>query len=236
MAELVIDCPRCASKRITADVKSSNFLAIEHRWKLYYELFGVCRQCSRSTIFKVALENEASSKSEFYQAHSLVEQRGALNQDFEVLGYVSLKDRAAVETPRYLPEDISAAFNEAATCIAVQCWNASAAMFRLCIDLATKPMLPAEDVNGLNRRIRRDLGLRLPWLFDNNLLPNDLRELAKCIREDGNDGAHAGTLTKADAEDLLDFSFVLLDRIYTEKERLRLAEERRLERRKPQNV
>ena len=53
-------------------------------------------------------------------------------------------------------------------------------MLRLCIDLATKPMLPAEEVEGLNRKTRRDLGSRLPWLFDNGLLPNDLRDLAKC--------------------------------------------------------
>lgn len=58
-----------------------------------------------------------------------------------------------------------------------------------------------------------------------------LRELSLCIKEDGNDGAHAGSLTKDDAEDLLDFTFALLERIYTEPERLRLAQERRNARR-----
>jgi Domain of unknown function (DUF4145) len=71
----------------------------------------------------------------------------------------------------------------------------------------------------------------LQWLFERGYLPSDLRELSTCIREDGNDGAHAGTLTKQDAEDLLDFTRALLERLYTEPQRLRLAEERRRMRR-----
>jgi hypothetical protein len=91
-------------------------------------------------------------------------------------------------------------------------------------------MLPKEEP-GLNSKTRRDLGLRLPWLFDNGILPADLRALSSCVREDGNDGAHAGTLKKEDAQDLLDFTTALLERIFTEPERLRLAEERRAQRR-----
>ena len=122
-------------------------------------------------------------------------------------------------------------FNEGATCLAVGCYNAAGTMFRLTIDLVTRDMLPDEDVEGLNRRVRRNLGLRLPWLFDNGRLPEALREISSCVREDGNDGAHAGTLTRQDAEDLLDFSRILLERIFTEPERLRLAQERRRQRR-----
>ena len=100
-------------------------------------------------------------------------------------------------------------------------------MFRLCVDLATKSKLPAEETTGLNARTRRDLGLRLPWLFENGLLPESLKDLSSCIKEDGKDGAHAGNLTEDDAADLLDFLVALLGRIYTEPERIRLAKERR---------
>ncbi len=93
-------------------------------------------------------------------------------------------------------------------------------------------MLPEEETAGLNAKTRRDLGLRLPWLFDSGILPNDLRELSTSIREDANDGAHAGTLKKEDAEDLLDFSGALLERLYIEPEKLRLAGKRREARRK----
>jgi hypothetical protein len=52
------------------------------------------------------------------------------------------------------------------------------------------------------------------------------------VKDDGNDGAHRGTLGKADAEDLQDFTFELLERLYTEPARLKQAEERRKQRRK----
>jgi len=92
-------------------------------------------------------------------------------------------------------------------------------------------MLPEQQVEGLNQRTRRNLGLRLPWLFDNELLPESLKDLSTCVREDGNDGAHAGNLGKEDAEDLLDFTKILLERIFTEPERIRQAAERRVQRR-----
>jgi hypothetical protein len=156
---------------------------------------------------------------------------GVINQSVRMLGYVSLKDKAATPAPEFLPPNILAAFNEGAKCMAVGCCNAAGTMFRLCVDMTTKDKLPEGDLPGLNHKTRRDLGLRLPWLFDNRYLPEDLRDLSHCIKEDGNDGAHQGTLTEADALDLLDFTEALLKRVYTEPERLRLAKERREQRR-----
>lgn len=115
--------------------------------------------------------------------------------------------------------------------MSIGCYNAAGTMFRLCIDLATRAKLPEGDVEGLNAKTRRDLGLRLPWLLDKGLLPQDLRELSTCIKEDGNDGAHQGTLGEDDAEDILDFSYELLERLYTEPKRIEIAKERRLARR-----
>jgi len=77
-----------------------------------------------------------------------------------------------------VPPNIANVFREAATCLTVECWNAAGTMFRLCVDLATRPLLPKEEVKGLNAKTRRDLGLRLPWLFDNDKLPPGLRELS----------------------------------------------------------
>ncbi|KQS48531.1 hypothetical protein ASG20_14190 [Sphingomonas sp. Leaf198] len=59
----------------------------------------------------------------------------------------------------------------------------------------------------------------------------ELADLADCVREDGNDGAHDGTLGKADAEDLVDFTQQLLERVYSEPARLRIAKARREARR-----
>ena len=142
-------------------------------------------------------------------------------------GFISQKDAAAIEPPEHLPERIAAAFTEGAKCLAIGCHNGAGTMFRLCVDLATRRMLPEVDEPKLNAQVRRNLGLRLPWLFDTGRLPEALRDLSSCVKEDGNDGAHEGTLSKEDAYDLLDFTTALLERMYTEPERLRLAKERR---------
>jgi Domain of unknown function (DUF4145) len=93
-------------------------------------------------------------------------------------------------------------------------------------------MLPDENIaGGPNAKIRRDLGLRLPWLFANGKLPAELHDLSIVIKDDGNDGAHKGTLTKAEAGDLLDFTMALLERLFTEPKKL--ARERQQQRRSP---
>ena len=71
---------------------------------------------------------------------------------------------------------------------------------------------------------------RLAWLFENGKLPDSLRELSSVVKDEGNTGAHDGTLDEAAAEDLIDFTERLLTQLYTEPERLRLAQERRAQR------
>jgi Domain of unknown function (DUF4145) len=91
---------------------------------------------------------------------------------------------------------------------------------------------PNESIaGGPNAKIRRDLGLRLPWLFANGKVPAELHDLSIVIKDNGNDGAHKGTLTKAEAGDLLDFTMALLGRLFTEPKKLELARERQQQRR-----
>ena len=229
MAELVADCPRCDAKDITFDVTQQNHLDVARTWPRIYEVFCVCRRCKTATTFVVNQQNQKESALINAGFNKLP---GALNRYFQVVEYVSVKNLAPVSPPEYLPPEIEAVFREGATCLAVNCYNAAGTMFRLCIDLATRSMLPPpHEAGGPNGQILRNLGLRLPWLIKNGLLPAALQDLSSCVREDGNDGAHAGTLGKLDAEDLLDFTTMLLERLYTEPEQLRLAAERRISRR-----
>lgn len=231
MAELVANCPRCGSRHITFDIKAATSYRIDYGWKQWYEAFGICRNCGRTTIF--VLSESVNGDYEYVHKTGLLKIDKSLNNFVDIEGHISPKDSAAFAPPEFLPKDIEAVFREGATCLAVGCYNAAGTMFRLCVDLATRSMLPAEDEPGLNAKTRRDLGLRLPWLFETGRLPTSLKELSSCIKEDGNDGAHAGTLTEPDADDLLDFTSVLLERIYTEPERLRVAKKRRDARRAP---
>ena len=89
----------------------------------------------------------------------------SLNRYVNIERYISLKDSSSFEPPEHIPKQIKDAFTEGATCFAVGCPNAAATMFRLCVDIATRSLLPKEDIEGIDRKTRRDLGLRLPWLF-----------------------------------------------------------------------
>ncbi|MBU0533456.1 MAG: DUF4145 domain-containing protein [Candidatus Omnitrophica bacterium] len=228
MSELVADCPRCGAKKMTFDLKKQITIEVRYDWQNWLEAFCVCRKCDSATIFTL-IQKEPNSKNVI--GSGLENFGGAVNKLMHIEGYVSLKDTASKQPPEYIPEKINAVFKEGATCMAIGCPNAAGTMFRLCIDLSTRAMLPEEEVKGLNSKIRHSLGLRLPWLFDNKILPEALRELSSCVKDDGNDGAHEGTLKKEDAEDLLDFTYALLERIYTEPQRIKLANERRLARR-----
>jgi hypothetical protein len=202
---------------------------ITYNWKHHCEAFCLCRQCKSSTVFILSQRDCGNAKDE--QFAKLSSYTAAVNRIAEVEGYICLKDIGSKRPPEYLQADVESAFREGAACLAIGCFNAAGTMFRLCIDLTTRPMLPEDNVDGLNNQIRRSLGLRLPWLFENGTLPETLQDLASCIKDDGNDGAHQGTLSEDDAQDIFDFTFALLERIFTEPKRLELARERREARR-----
>lgn len=229
MSELVADCPRCGSKKMTFDLTQEHFTSVCYNWQYWFEAFCICRHCNKATIF--VLSQNTDSDMKIVHKNGLLKLTDAVNRYMDIEGYINIKDIATTQPPEHLPKDIEAAFREGAACMSIGCSNAAGTMFRLCIDLATRTKLPEDDAKGLNAKIRRNLGLRLPWLFDNGLLPDDLRELSSCVKEDGNVGAHVGSLTKDDAEDLLDFTNAILERIYTEPERLRIAKARRDSRR-----
>jgi hypothetical protein len=159
---------------------------------------------------------------------------GSANNYVHIERAITELDNASTPAPEHLPENIHLAFEEGAKCLSAKCYNAAGTMFRLCVDHATTALLPESNQNGLNATIRRSLGLRVQWLFDNSILPQTLRDLSHAVKEDGNDGAHAGLLSVNDAEDLLDFTVTLLERLYTEPKRLELAITRRNARRNTQ--
>jgi len=222
---------------VTFDVEAELVVGQQFSWRNIYEVFCICRACHRSTTFFVGLtEYSPNVGKAFRQPNSLVKFEHGLNQFFKIEGFVSLRDQVVRRPPEHLPDEINNGFREGAACLAIGCNNAAATMFRLCVDLATRPLLPdpADTTNPQpNGKTQRDLGLRLRWLFDKGLISPALRELAKCIREDANDGAHVGSLTLEDAEDVADFTTALLERLFTEPKRLELAEQRRIERRTP---
>jgi Domain of unknown function (DUF4145) len=233
MSILIYNCSRCQANRVTFDVIAQIFRHSEYGWKHWFETCCVCRNCSTPSLLLISL-TEYEYSERFFQPNAVRDFEGSLSPLFKVERLIGLREHVSMPPPDLLPEQLRNAFMEGATCHSAACYNAAGTMFRLCIDLVTRPLLP--DPNDAskeqpNSRQRRDLGLRLPWMFDHGILPNDLRELAICVKEDGNDGAHAGTLTKEEAEDLADFTFAFLNRLVSEPERVKRAAARRDERR-----
>lgn len=231
MPELIANCPRCDAQKVTFVVEAAYITGQRYGWQNWYEACAQCRHCHRYTVFSVY--DDVDRNYEIFHRVGILNYSGVLNDFVKVHGYASLKDEATVAAPEYVPKEIAAIFCEGATCQAVQCYNAACAMYRLCVDLTTKSLLPPEDQsNGPNAQQRDKLFHRLNWLFDTGCISTSLRELSHCIREDGNDAVHDGSVADAEAADLQDFTLHLLENVYTAPERLKLAAARRVERRK----
>lgn len=213
---------------MTFDVRASAYLAGK-AGATTYELFSICRHCQKSTTFIGAQPDIVKALSLGLKPPEVY--AGALDNVIPVVGYVSTLHEYEFEPPPDIPEQLERILEEGVVCLSVCAPNAAATMFRLCVDIASKNALPIEEVDGLTTKIRRNLGLRLDWLFSTGGLPASLKELSACIREDGNDGAHEGSLSMEDAEDLREFTYALLDRLYSEPTRIRRASQRRAARR-----
>lgn len=228
MAHFVQDCLRCGAKLITFDVLGDNPAPLRNGfWS--FQVFGRCRSCGDCSI---AVFETAESISGTYYSGALSSTEGGMPQ-VVFRKFLTVADNRTVDIPEFLPTAVSNCFKEGAAAFNIGAYNASAAMFRLALDIATKGLLPDEppENGGPNSVQRKRLFDRLRYLFDRRVIAPELQDLADCIREDGNDGAHDGTLTKFDAEDLIDFAQQLLERVYSEPERLKAAKLRREARR-----
>jgi hypothetical protein len=134
MPELVADCPRCGASKITFDVTAANSIAHRYGWQFWYETYCICRHCNHATIFVLS---EKQFSFDYLHKVGILKIDGALNNYLSVESYVSLKDQSTVTPPEHIPPEIEVIFKEGATCLAVECCNASGTMFRLCVDLAT---------------------------------------------------------------------------------------------------
>jgi hypothetical protein len=54
MSVIVANCPRCRSKNMTFDVLSDVLTGIQYDWQAHHEVFGVCRNCHKPTIWAIA--------------------------------------------------------------------------------------------------------------------------------------------------------------------------------------
>ena len=215
---LTLDCTRCPERQMTHDL-----VAISPRPDdlTLCEGFVFCRACGKTSVWLLKSKNGQLSISE------LAKQGHRINGQLHVLQPIRAKG-SSVAAPDHTPADLKLIFDEGAECLAIGAWNASSAMFRKIIDHISKERLPDANAGGpTDRNTRFNLKPRLKWLFDNGHLPRDVEDLADCIREDANDAVHNHPIGKPEAEDILDFTVELLERLYTTPGRLAEAAARR---------
>ncbi len=231
---LIANCPKCGNKDTTFDVKNSNecsrhnyydsvedFLEVCSPDELCrrHQLFTRCRNCHFGITFVVS---EPYDYEEQYpiQREEPMKLTGKLNHLFNIDGVVRLNDNLAISPPEFMPQNIEKTFGEGVECLSIRCWNAAGGMFRKCLDLTAKDKL-AKKHHG------KKLSIKIKCLIAEKILSEDLEKVANYIILDGNDGLHNRMLTKDEAMILVDFTVLLLGRMYTEPEIIKQIEERR---------
>lgn len=240
MSTFIFDCPSCSAKNSTFDVNGHERRKFNNDEVKYWYLFGTCRSCKTSMCFNADIGHSLYQRlvSSHHNVFSsmcvgvgkILDGNNDITQMFLNFEYSPILPNAELP-PEYLPIEIETIFNEAAKCFSIGCFNAAGAMFRLCLDITTKNLLDQNTNLTATANDKKTINTRLHWLFTNNILPINLKDLSRCIKDDGNDAAHDGSLSKEDAADLLDFSYILLERVYTEPARIQNAHQRRLSRR-----
>ncbi|WP_211090829.1 DUF4145 domain-containing protein [Sphingomonas sp. S2M10] len=230
MPEIMSNCPRCQTKQVSLEIKGDVLVETGFQYS-DHEVLAKCRICGRTSIFSMR-HNHSRGTVLYNHDGAITAYKGGADQLY-IRSVVTIFDASPPLPPPNVPREIEVIFNEGALAFVYGCFNAAGAMFRLVLDLTSKTLLP--DVNSNedqpNAKQRNNLFDRLGWLFDSGKLPKDLRAIADCVRQDGNDAAHDGSLAKIDAEDLLDFTAAMLSRVFTEPARIAAAEARRKARR-----
>ncbi len=241
MPHIIADCPNCGDTKREFEVSSTNCCNLHKHYKSIkefetnnpslewgnkYELFTACKKCHYKIIFIIA-EPFSHETCEYIKRSPPMEVEGLLNGIFEIEGIVRVCDNVACPAPDFIPQDIKAVFEESVKCLSMRCWNGAGAMFRTCLDIATKKMLPPKGTTGIKSSEKNYLAARIGWLFNNGKLPKDLKELAECIKDDGNVSVHVAGLTKEDAMETLRFTVMILEYVYTAPAQRKRAKQKR---------
>ncbi len=240
----VFDCPSCNAKHSTFDVKGWANPIKRSDGNIIFELFSVCRSCKMSIVVAASINDDIKNSAIFNIADKGTKSNAALIDSMQKILAENERDLAlyfsnfeyfpviptGLLPPEHIPENLKNIFNEATKCFSLSCYNASGAMFRLCLDITTKHLLETNQHLDPSSNDRRSIHNRLTWIFNHKVLPRGLEDLSRCIKDDGNDAAHDGNLGKIEAEDLLDFTYELLNNVYTQPERIKISKSRREQR------
>lgn len=232
MAFYVGRCNHCSTDKIKFEVLSYCY----DKDSNHNHFFIACENCITPTVLKMTPETVQVIDMLKKKTFPLKEQIN-VSEYFYNERILNTPSNSLAKCPDHVPDNLKQVFDEAALCYSHSCYIACASMFRLCLDITTKELLQEwieanqDSPTPPDSSQKGKLYNRIEFLIERAVIPSDLKEYAHHIRLDGNDAAHDGSTQKEEAEDLLDFSELFLERIYTIRKQLEIAQARRLERR-----
>jgi hypothetical protein len=215
MPSIVIECPHCGAERvgfnIVAEQERSSTIEDDYRndLRIWYDL-AICSKCGWAVIAVFShMESNHPKLPSPQQCPSDPE-----NWGFKLM--VVWPRLRPSRVPDHLPEPLPNIFLQAEKARKRGDWDASGAMSRKTLDVATKLLM--RDVAGQHR----NLGPRIDALAKAGRLTNDLQKWAHHVRLEGNDAAHdEDPFTGPEAEELLDFTELFLTYVYSLPGRLK---------------
>lgn len=232
MAFYVGRCNHCSTDKIRFEVLSFCYDQDNN----HNHFFIACENCITPTVLKMKPKTSHIIDMLKKKTFPLKEQIN-ISEHFYNERILNTPSNSLAKCPDHVPDNLKQVFDEAALCYSHSCYIACASMFRLCLDITTKELLQEwieanqDSPTPPDSSQKGKLYNRIEFLIERGVIPSDLKEYAHHIRLDGNDAAHDGSTQKEEAEDLLDFSELFLERIYTIRKQLEIAQARRLERR-----
>ncbi|MCS0460325.1 MULTISPECIES: DUF4145 domain-containing protein [Rhizobium] len=174
------------------------------------EVAFVCNNCSQLSIY------QAQCRIDLKNNHVNLDKNANAscepNPVFNTVPLEPLNDE--------IPGRIAEIFTQAAKARRLQMFDASGAMFRKTIDVATKHIF-ATDSRLEGRNPADALRVRIKALGDLKILEDDIVELADVVAVDGNDASHdMDPYTGEEAEALEDLTLDLLDRLFVRPARV----------------
>ncbi|OMP69506.1 hypothetical protein BV900_24735 [Agrobacterium tumefaciens] len=174
----------------------------------HHEVVGACADCKRFSVYEWSSPSHGSKLCVDYNGN-ISDYAGE-----RLSGEPVRIATSAIALSEHIPGRIAGLFREANECRQMTWYEASGAMFRKTLDVATKHIY-SHDARLEGKEPAQALRVRIKSLGEMGILDPDIVELADVAALDGNDATHdVDPYTKDEAEALEDLTLDLLDRLF----------------------
>lgn len=186
-------CPYCHTQQVAFDIRG--YVIFDTRSIVLskipsrLDIFGQCRRCHRGVV---------ATTSTYHEHGNIIPQL----DDMELLSSYS-----NILELEHVPLSIAGKFMEGFENIQDRRYFSAGMVFRKALEMAMNIKFPQIKARNLAEKIAK--------AADEKLLTEEMKELAKGIKDIGNDAAHEDTFTQEDAEYMQRYTHLLLVYMFT---------------------